>query len=200
MNKVLLGLIILILTSCSSKDANLLTDHNPPKGFKKIAGDVYLQSETPEVLKNYTAFHINPIIIYSNDKGRLVVPTQIEVDRLAKLFRDKLIRELGSSYTGFDHPAPHVAIIDIKIVDLWTSRAIEALRPGLIFPNNLSGGATIEATFFDSKSREIIATVWDSRPGDRTGFFSGLTKWKSTEAAFDEWTQLLKKSIKPSHY
>lgn len=201
MKKIFLSLIFLItLISCSAKDANLLDSSNIPANFKKTANGVYLQAEDPNVFKKYRAFHVNPINIYQNDKGRLVIPTDIEVTRLAMKFREQIIRDLGSRYTPFDQPARDVAIIDIKVVDIWSSRTIEAIRPGIIFPNNLGGGATMEASFYDTVSKAKVATVWDSRPGKRQGFFSGLTKWGNTEEAFKEWSILLKKSIRSSAY
>lgn len=201
MKKIFLLLPILLLAiSCSTKDANLLANDTPPANFIKTASGVYLQAEDPNVFKKYRAFYVNPINIYKNDKGRLVVPSDVEVARLAMKFRDKLIRNLGSRYTPFNQPARDVAIIDIKVVDIWSSRAIDALRPGLIFPNNLSGGATMEASFYDTVTEAKVATVWDSRPGKRQGLLSGLTKWASTEEAFDEWSKILKKSIRESAY
>ena len=150
----------------------------------------------PGALKSYDAFYVDPVAIYTNDKGRLVPAASREIDNLAKSFREKIIRALGDRHTMFDQPARNTAIIRVVITDVWSNRALLNLRPGLVVPNALEGGASMEAEIISSVSKKRVALITDSRPGTRKGFMSGLTKWGGTEAAFDDWAMLLKQSIR----
>ncbi len=192
-------LSLLSLNACSTSPIA----HEAPSdlGLTKSAQGPYVEVSKPGILKQYQAFYLNPIHFYSNDdRGRLISAEEREIDQLAASFKEKLVRKLGSRYSFFNQPARGVAIIDIQVMDVWSGRTLEALRPGLILPNNLGGGATMQAHIYDSVTKKKIATIWDSRSGKRTGYFSGLGKWNGTEAAFDEWAVLLSKSTRSSVY
>jgi hypothetical protein len=151
--------------------------------------------KSPGILKKYRAFYVAPIEIYTNDSGRLVPAEDRELDDLALTFREKIIRGLGDSFTQFNLPARDVALIEVAITDVWSTRALLNLRPGLLVPNTFEGGASMEAQVFDSITHEVIASVTDSRAGARKGFLTGLTKWGGTKAAFDSWAAGIRKAV-----
>ena len=151
--------------------------------------------KSPGILKKYRAFYVAPIEIYTNDSGRLVPAEDRELDDLALSFREKIIRGLGDSFTQFNLPARDVALIEVAITDVWSTRALLNLRPGLLVPNTFEGGASMEAQVFDSITHEVIASVTDSRAGERKGFLTGLTKWGGTKAAFDSWAADIRKAV-----
>ncbi len=185
---------LLSTLACSSQQANIRVDQAARSSTPKVT------VAKPGILKAYSAFYVAPITIYGQDQGRLFPATPNELEMLESKFKSKIIAALGSNFTQFNQPARGVAIIDIKITDIWSNSAFEALRPGILIPNNLGAGATMQADFYDSITNKKIATVWDSRSGERRGYFSGLGKWSGVEGAFDEWAGMLRQSIRPQSY
>jgi hypothetical protein len=149
----------------------------------------------PESLKNYTAFYVPPIRVYEI-KGDILkrVDDRATVD-LAEHFRAKIIRALDSKHTSFSQPASGVAMLKVAISDISTNYATLQLRPGILVPNSMRGGASIEATFVDSVSGKEILTFRDSEKGERVGFLSGLGKWDGAKRAFDSWARQLGETV-----
>ncbi len=149
------------------------------------------EESTPGVLRNYTAFHILPVNVYSTEKDYLRRVSDPEVEKLAEEFRAELIDKLGERYTLLPQPSRSVAFIQVAMTDVSTNYAAFQLLPGLVVPNAMRGGASIEANFIDSVSNRTVAVFRDSRQGARQGFMSGLGKWDGAKRAFEEWAQLL---------
>ncbi len=152
------------------------------------------------MLRSYSAFYLAPIKIYEENDGRIAQAAASELRLLEHDFQSKIIKALGSHHTQFNQPQKGVAIIEVQVLNIWSNHLIDALRPGVLIPNNLGAGATMQADFYDSVSGKKIASVWDSRAGERMGYFSGLGKWSGAKGAFDEWARLLAQSIKPQAY
>lgn len=167
-----------------------------PSASDASAPKMQVSMKEPGILRRYQAFYVAPVDVYSVEGDYLMRVSQREVDDLAAEFRSKLIRKLENRSTAFPQPASNVALIKVSLTDVSTNYALFQLTPGLVVPNALRGGATIEAEFIDSVSGEKIGVVRDSRSGERQGFLSGLGKWDGVKLAFDEWAQLLAGSIR----
>ncbi len=191
---------------CSTFSRVTPSDQTEPSGFlgdekeyadlKPSPAGALVSFKKPGILKTYDAFFVEQIVVYGQDKGSLVPASSNELDELAHSLRDKIIRALGSRHTMFNQPARNVAILRVAITNVWSNNTLTNLRPGLIIPNVLEGGASMEALVIDSVSGQEVAKIADSRPGKRQGFMSGLTRWGGTEAAFDDWSMLLNRSIR----
>lgn len=196
---VLVGLGVSIgLSGCGPKKS-LLQDE-PPVGseLQESSSGARVWESSPGILRQYDAFYVSPVTVLGSDKGRLTASSSRELNDLGERFREKVIHSLGSRHTMFPHPAKNVALVEITITNVWSNRAITNLRPGILVPNVLDGGATMESVFIDSVSQKPILKVWDSRSGERAGYLTGLTKWGGVQSAFDEWAILLSRNIRQS--
>ncbi|RIL10652.1 MAG: hypothetical protein DCC75_03895 [Proteobacteria bacterium] len=174
--------ILLSLTSCQG--GNTLS---PSRQESKPQ----IETSQPGALKRYEAFYIPEIEVYEIEGDILRRVDQKEVEGLAQNFRSKLIRQLGSKHTMFPQPARNVASIKVALSDVSSTYALMQLYPGMLVPNAMRGGATIEAKVVDSITGKDVLTFRDTRQGERQGFFSGLRKWDGVESAFDEWAMQL---------
>lgn len=154
-----------------------------------------IEAAQPGVLKHYDAFYIPDIEVYAIEGDVLRRVNEREVEDLAQQFRSKIIRQLGSKHTMFPQPARNVAKINIALSDVSTTYALLQLYPGMVIPNAMRGGASIEAKVIDSVSGKVVMTFRDTRQGQRQGFLSGLRKWDGVEGAFDEWAAQLGSAI-----
>jgi hypothetical protein len=155
-----------------------------------------IEAIRPDVLKQYHAFYVAPIDIYTGTGDVLDRVSDREARDLAESFRAKIIRQLGSSHAIMSSPAKNVAIIKIAITDVSTNYALMQLRPGILIPNSARGGASIDARFVDSVTGQSLVTFRDSKQGERKGFLSGLGKWDGVERAFDQWASNLAGAIR----
>ena len=191
-------LVCLLVTGCGPKKS-LLQDTVPPDAsLQKAASGVHIWEAKPAALKQYDAFYVGPVTVLTGDSGRLTPSNDREMEDLGRQFRQRIIRSLGSRHTMFPHPANNVAIIDVTLTNMWSNRALANLRPGILIPNSLDGGATMQTVFIDSVSKKPVLKVWDSRSGERKGYLTGLTTWGGTKSTFDEWAMLLNKNMRKS--
>lgn len=174
-----------LLCGCSMQGT-----HDTPGGLQEF------NEKAPNTLRKYDAFYVEQVDAYSVEGDYLRRVDDTEVRRLAEIFRTKIIRELGEKHTSFPQPAKNVGIIKVSMTDVASTYALLQVRPGLVAPNSARGGATIEAQFVDSVSRETVASFRDSRGGEREGLLSGFGKWDGVEKAMDHWAQLLSTSIR----
>lgn len=178
--------LVLLLGGCQ------LTKSAAPS---RVLAEPEIRASSPGVMKRYSAFHVPEIQVLEVEGDILRRVSSGEARNLAEMFRSKLVRQLGSRYSSFSHPARDVAVINITISDLSSTYALAQLAPGLLVQNALRGGASIEARVIDSVSGEEVLTFKDTRQGERQGFFSGLRKWDGVEMAFDEWASKLGAAI-----
>lgn len=178
--------VLALLFGCSAVD---------PSAPSSNMGEPQVTTKRPDVLREYRAFYIAPVTTYDIEADQLQRVQDDEVEQLAEEFRVILIRKLGDRYTAFPQPAKDVAVVHIALADVSSNFAMAQLRPGLLVPNAARGGATIEAVFTDSITKEVLATVRDTRSGARQGYFSGLGKWDGAKRAFEEWARLLMRTI-----
>ena len=156
----------------------------------------HIQSVEPDVMQRYDAFYIPDIAVYSVEDDVLRRVSSREVQDLADKLRTKLIHQIDDKYTMFSQPAKNVAMIRIALTDVSTTYTVFQLLPGVVFPNAMRGGASIEAKVVDSITGKEVLTFRDTRQGKREGYFSGLGKWDGVEKAFDEWAFELDSAIK----
>jgi hypothetical protein len=180
--------LVAVITGCSSSDSGI-----PPS---RKSSAPYFEETAQGALRKYSAFYIAPIEVYTVEGDRLRRVDDSEVQSLANDFRGKLIKQLGDRYTILPQPSRSVIFIKVAMTDVSTNYAMFQLLPGIVVPNAMRGGASIEAEFVDSVSNQRVALFRDSRQGARQGFFSGLGKWDGVQKAFDEWAALLAGSIR----
>jgi hypothetical protein len=155
----------------------------------------YFEEVSPGVLKSYTGFFVQPIELYGVDGDALRRVDDNDTRKLADDFRRKLIKSLGNKHATIPSASRSVALLEINIADVSSTYTAFQLLPGVLMPNVMRGGASIEARFIDSVSRKQVALFKESRQGEREGFLSGLGKWDGAEKAFDEWARLLGKHV-----
>ena len=183
----IISIVFINLLGCSDQKLASRIEPNPPAEFT---------TSSPGVLKRYDAFYVAPVEVYEIEEDYLRRVSDAEVRNLGEELRTKLIRKLDQRSTTLPQPARNVALIKIALTDVSTNYAMFQLTPGVLFPNPMRGGASIEAQFIDSVSGKTVAQFRDSRSGERRGFFSGLTEWDGVKTAFDEWAQLLASEIR----
>lgn len=177
---------VLVLISCS-----YMQDNNP----SRFEGTRQVNAVRPGVLSEYRAFHIMPIKVYSIEGDILRRVDGREAENLSEYFRSRIIRELEGKHTFFSQPAKGLAHLKIGISDISSTYASLQLRPGMLVPNYMRGGATIEAHFVDSVTGEEILSFKDTKQGTRVGMLSGVGKWDGVKRAFEEWAAELGSAV-----
>jgi hypothetical protein len=169
---------------------------SPVASGDNLNGNLTVEAKSPGVLKRYNSFFIQDIGVYSIEGDYLRRVEDSEVRNLAEEFRAKLIRSLGDQYTTIPQRTGNTAGIKIALTDVTTSYGVFQVLPGVAVPNAMRGGASIDATIFDSVTLQPLVHVRDSRQGERQGFFSGLRKYDGAQRAFEEWAQALADAVR----
>ncbi len=183
------GVFMCLSIAACHYGANSALERDPNKNLR-------VDTKSPGIMKRYNSFYIKDISVYSIEGDYLRRVDDKEVQELAESFRSKLIRQLGDQHATIPQRASNTAVINISLTDVDTTYAGLQVLPGLIVPNAMRGGASIDAKIVDSVSNQEVVRVRDSRQGGRQGFFSGLGKWDGAERAFDEWAQILAEAIR----
>jgi hypothetical protein len=150
-----------------------------------------VDTKSPGIMKRYNSFYVADVAVYSVEGEYLRRIEDREVDNLAQDFRSKLIHSLGNRHSPVPVQANKSAVIKVNLTDVYSNGAAFQVLPGIIVPNAMRGGGSIDATVLDSVTNEEIAHMRDTREGARQGYLSGFGKWDGVKTAFNEWAQIL---------
>lgn len=170
----------------------------------------YSQTETEEFdLSRYDRIMVDPVSVslakdgIPGSTGSHLPATESEVKRIkqdiSELFHDAFREELGGGQLVLvDNPGPGVLRITPELVDLrlnspltHPSNSLETYVRGI-------GEVTLNATFRDSQSGEVLLTLYDSMRGSELGLLRPATPvYTRLELTriFEDWAQIIREDI-----
>lgn len=194
MKYLLTLLLVLVFLSCSNNKSEISPFiDTPPPGFpaERTPEGPLMWQKSPNILSQYKNYNVPPVIVELRDSGRALPVNNTEIDDLGESLRTKIIRGLGSEHTIFTQPVKGFAVVKVKLLNVWSERALLNVVPGARSVNPLSGGATMQADIVDAVSGEVVAKIWDSRAVSPKTYLAGFDKWSGTEATFDDWARII---------
>ena len=139
----------------------------------------------------YDKFMIETIEIYSTpENGSHHVESDIS-NNMIKYFYAELVKGLIPNYTLVNSPGKGVLCIRVAITDIVASKPLLNIHWSTKLTRMGFGGATIEAEFLDSMTRERIAAVIHARQGRMLYPLKGYSKWGYSRDALLQFAQML---------
>jgi len=139
----------------------------------------------------YNKLMARPLEVYYPDD--VAPPSQAELERLRRIFRDTFLKALGGDYEIVDKAAPDVMLVVAQIVDLkvlgagGTYEASGRLREVVA-----RGQVTLLLEFQDSVSGRVLARAGEAGNGAATSATNEAASWAQVESSATRWALVFK--------
>ncbi len=193
------SVFVLMVLACATKTqtkSGFLDSYGSLRSDPKVKG-IYIYENPEKKLKEsaklYTAFMIDPVIIYFHPESRGQGVNSDELKSLVDYFHTEMSEALEDRYSIVDTPGPEVLRIRVAFTNVLPVKPRLDLH---LATTNLSlGEASMEADFVDSKSGVRIAAVLDSRNNESQMPLHGREVQKHATDVIDKWVGLLKEIL-----
>ncbi|MFC1510530.1 DUF3313 domain-containing protein [Candidatus Omnitrophota bacterium] len=143
----------------------------------------------------YDKFMIETIEVYSGS-GDETYRIESDISKgMIKYFYAELVKRLMPNYTLVNSPGEGVLCIRVAITDIVASKPLLNIHWSTKLTRKGFGGASVEAEFLDSLTRERIAAVIHARQGRMICPFKGYSKWGYSRDALLQFAQMLVKHL-----
>lgn len=147
-----------------------------------------------ERLGGYSAFMIDPVILYFHDEQKEAGMSAADRRDLAAYMQNAVTKALSDKYGITYQAGPGVARIRLALTDIEMSQPVLNIIPTTKLTGIGLGGVSAEFELLDSESGEQIAAAVLSQKGSRLSL-SGLSRTGDAEAIMDDWAQRLRSRL-----
>ncbi len=154
---------------------------------------------------------IDPVTIWQTPDGQRPEGSQLrdipieDLQNLAFVFRDAMVKELEQDYEIVQAPGPDVFRLRAAITEASDSpvvldfistfepitRTISGISKLNTGTNIWVGQASVEAKLLDSQTGDLLMAGIDRRSGEKT--FKGVTSsWDDVRASFEHWAKAIR--------
>ncbi len=145
--------------------------------------------ESPKY-EDYHRFMVDPIIIHFAPGAEGVAIDPGNLKQLTVRATQKLMEVVAKRNKLVHQPGPGVVELRTAITGIRTTTAVANIPPGTRLSGVGLGGAAFEGKALDSVTGELLAAIYDSKPGSRFGLTEGYRTLGHAEQVIDRWIAL----------
>ncbi len=184
-------MVIASLVGCGgapkARHSGFLDDYSKLKPSEKWAGASFWESPK---FKDYHTFMVDPIIVHFAPGAEGVGIDPGNLKKLTDRATQELMKVIGKRNKLVHQPGPGVVELRTAITGIRTTTAVANIHPGTRLSGVGLGGAAFEGKALDSVSGELLAAIYDSKPGSRIGLTEGYRQLGHAEQVIDRWIAL----------
>jgi len=184
-------MVIASLVGCGGapkkRHSGFLDDYSQLKPSKQWDGAYFWESPK---FKDYHTFMVDPIVVHFAPGAEGVGIDPGNLKQLTDRATQELMRVIAKRNKLVHQPGPGVVELRTAITGIRTTTAVANIHPGTRLSGIGLGGAAFEGKALDSVSGELLAAIYDSKPGSRIGLTEGFRELGHAEQVIDRWVAL----------
>ena len=184
-------IVIASLVGCGgapkAAHSGFLDDYSKLKPAERFDGAYFWESPK---FKDYHTFMVDPIVVHFAPGAEGVAIDPGNLKQLTDRATQKLMEVIAKRNKLVDQPGPGVAELRTAITSIKTTTAVANIHPGTRLSGVGLGGAAFESKAVDSVTGELLAAIYDSKPGSRIGLTEGYRTLGHAEQVIDRWVAL----------
>ncbi len=180
-----LGAAVVLLTACST--TTIVEPFYRPEGAR--VEQAYISPDANFSI--YTKLLAQPLEIYYPDN--IPAPSEEDLNRLRRTFRDAFLAELGDDYEIVEEPGPDVLTVLAQIIDLKITGAIGTFEStGRLRELVTKGQLTFLMEIRDSQTDRVLARAGETEEGESTSLTAAEASWAEVDVAAQRWAGLFR--------